>query len=96
MAGTIASSAAYVTAKLAAAVGHASYLTALAIAKSLPGHKKKRQGERRRPTLHRARHTPRGSLVGVLRGRPSLTGAGPLQDVKLGDTARCRLGDTAS
>lgn len=39
----IASSAAYVTAKLAEAVGHASYVTALAIAKSLPGHKKRQQ-----------------------------------------------------
>lgn len=45
VAGTIASSAAYVTAKLAEAVGHASYVTALAIAKSLPGHKKRHQGE---------------------------------------------------
>lgn len=41
VAGVIASSAAYVTAKLAEAVGHASYVTALAIAKSLPGHKKR-------------------------------------------------------
>jgi hypothetical protein len=45
VAGTIASSAAYVTAKLAEAVGHASYVTALAIAKSLPGHKKRHQGK---------------------------------------------------
>lgn len=43
VAGVIASSAAYVTAKLAEAVGHASYVTALAIAKSLPGHKKRQQ-----------------------------------------------------
>ncbi|WIA11726.1 hypothetical protein OEZ85_011821 [Tetradesmus obliquus] len=40
VAGTVASSAAYVTGKLAALVGQASYATALAIAKSLPGHKK--------------------------------------------------------
>lgn len=41
----MASSAAYVTGKLAELVGHASYVTALAIAKSMPGHKKKSQGE---------------------------------------------------
>lgn len=45
VAGVIASSAAYVTAKLAGMVGHASYVTALAIAKSLPGHKKRAAGE---------------------------------------------------
>jgi hypothetical protein len=45
VAGVIASSAAYVTAKLADMVGHASYVTALAIAKSLPGHKKRAAGE---------------------------------------------------
>jgi hypothetical protein len=44
MAGTVASSAAYVTGKLAALVGQASYATALAIAKTLPGHKKRSTG----------------------------------------------------
>jgi hypothetical protein len=44
MAGTVASSAAYVTGKLAALVGQASYATALAIAKTLPGHKKRSSG----------------------------------------------------
>jgi len=45
VAAAVASSAAYVTGKLAELVGHASYVTALAIAKSMPGHKKKSQGE---------------------------------------------------
>ncbi|KAF6265793.1 senescence-associated protein-domain-containing protein [Scenedesmus sp. NREL 46B-D3] len=40
LAGSVASSAAYVTGRLAAMVGQASYATALAIARSLPGHKK--------------------------------------------------------
>lgn len=40
----VASTAAYVTGRLAALVGHASYMTALTIAKSLPGHKKKAPG----------------------------------------------------
>lgn len=43
LAGSVASSAAYVTGKLAALVGQASYATALAIARSLPGHKKKKK-----------------------------------------------------
>lgn len=51
VAGKIASSAAYVTGKLAELVGHASYATALAIAKSLPGHKKKNKGGMA-PTLY--------------------------------------------
>lgn len=51
VAGVVASSAAYVTAKLAEAVGHASYVTALAIAKSLPGHKKKKQGKATVPVI---------------------------------------------
>lgn len=41
----VASSAAYVTGRLAALVGQASYATALAIARSLPGHKKQQKGE---------------------------------------------------
>lgn len=45
VAGVVASSAVYVTAKLAEVVGHASYVTALAIAKSLPGHKKRKHGK---------------------------------------------------
>jgi hypothetical protein len=42
IAGSIASSAAYVTGKLAELVGKASYATALAIARSLPGHGSKK------------------------------------------------------
>jgi hypothetical protein len=58
MAGSIASSAAYVTGKLAALVGQASYATALAIAKSLPGHKKKKKnGELVTPEERSALHT---------------------------------------
>jgi hypothetical protein len=45
VAGVVASSAVYVTARLAEVVGHASYVTALAIAKSLPGHKKRKKGK---------------------------------------------------
>lgn len=41
----VASSAAYVTGKLAALVGQASYATALAIAKTLPGHSTRKKGE---------------------------------------------------
>ncbi|KAF8071025.1 hypothetical protein HT031_001107 [Scenedesmus sp. PABB004] len=45
LAGIVASSAAYVTGKLAALVGKASYATAIAIARSLPGHGKARKAE---------------------------------------------------
>ena len=51
LAGVVASSAAYVTGKLAELVGHASYATALAIAKMLPGHKKKAKGEQQMATV---------------------------------------------
>jgi hypothetical protein len=47
--GKVASGAAYVTGKLAGLVGAATYATALAIAKMLPGHSSKKgesQGSR--------------------------------------------------
>eukprot|EP00878_Enallax_costatus_P020376 GHUV01021533.1.p1 GENE.GHUV01021533.1~~GHUV01021533.1.p1 ORF type:complete len:408 (+),score=149.45 GHUV01021533.1:217-1440(+) len=57
LAGSVASSAAYVTGKLASVVGGASYAVALAIAKTLPGHKKKKPGELVSPEERSALHT---------------------------------------
>eukprot|EP00879_Flechtneria_rotunda_P001609 GHRR01001769.1.p1 GENE.GHRR01001769.1~~GHRR01001769.1.p1 ORF type:complete len:345 (+),score=146.16 GHRR01001769.1:601-1635(+) len=57
LAGKVAGSAAYVTGKLAALIGQASYAAALTIAKSLPGHKKKQPGELVSPEERSALHT---------------------------------------
>jgi hypothetical protein len=67
VAGAIASSAAYVSGHLAALVGKASYATALAIARSLPGHKgRAKPGEvsqvRQRPVYCWCTH-PNGTHV---------------------------------
>lgn len=72
LAGSIASSAAYVTGKLAALVGQASYATALAIAKSLPGHKKKKKtGELVTAEVRQCKHQwqPRRDSPDVLKVR---------------------------